>query len=220
MVNIGVAAHITAAAAGGPRYDPTLTEAERSHPDNGIWLCQNCAKLIDNDPQRFHVEQLHVWKASSEGQALSALTGKLSPEQEVATGAEASIRWRKVTITAKHHDYRLAVTVANRSAKPISDFHIDLVFPAEVLNDPSRHSLFVPGRSDRQSSFFRYAPSTQSQPIYPGDEVSLIDLDYYMDDRLYARHHALFSFIVSASLYCGAQAPILVELPFGELQCF
>ncbi len=220
VVNIGVAAHITAAAAGGPRYDATLSEGDRSHPDNGIWLCQNCAKLVDNDLQRFPVEQLHAWKGKSEAQALSALTGALSPEQEVAVGAEASIQWREVSISTRHHDYRLTVTIANRSARPISDFHIDLVFPADVLKDPDRHSLFVPGRSDRQSSFFRYASSVQSKPIYPGDEAALIDIDYYMDDRVYARHHNFFSFIVSASLYCGAQAPVVVELPFGELQCF
>src|ERR1035441_5569741 len=54
-VNIGVAAHIAAAASGGPRYDGGLTSTERSSSDNGIWLCQNCAKLIDSDDERYHV---------------------------------------------------------------------------------------------------------------------------------------------------------------------
>jgi hypothetical protein len=52
-VNIGVGAHITAASAGGPRFDPYLTPAERSAVANGIWLCQFCAKLIDSDTARF-----------------------------------------------------------------------------------------------------------------------------------------------------------------------
>ncbi len=51
-VNIGVAAHITAAAPGGPRYDAGLSEEERKSAQNGVWLCQTCAKLIDNDPKR------------------------------------------------------------------------------------------------------------------------------------------------------------------------
>src|SRR6266852_569067 len=38
-VDIGMAAHITAAAVGGPRYDPNLTPAERKGPSNGIWMC-------------------------------------------------------------------------------------------------------------------------------------------------------------------------------------
>ena len=45
---IGVAAHITAASENGPRYNSMISNEERSHISNGIWLCQNCAKLIDN----------------------------------------------------------------------------------------------------------------------------------------------------------------------------
>src|SRR5215213_8367093 len=58
ITNIGVAAHITAAAAGGPRYDMSLTSAERSGIGNGIWLCQNHAKLIDDDLVTWTVAKL------------------------------------------------------------------------------------------------------------------------------------------------------------------
>jgi hypothetical protein len=68
-LNIGVAAHITAASVGGPRYDPQLLPEERSSPSNGIWLCQNCAKLVDNDPTRFTIELLQRWKSSAESEA-------------------------------------------------------------------------------------------------------------------------------------------------------
>ena len=46
-VNIGVAAHITAAASGGKRYNSEISSEARKSIDNGMWLCQNCAKLID-----------------------------------------------------------------------------------------------------------------------------------------------------------------------------
>lgn len=72
-LNIGVAAHITAASPGGPRYDPDLLQEERSGPSNGIWLCQNCAKLIDNDPSRFTVEILRAWKTAAEAEAKSRI---------------------------------------------------------------------------------------------------------------------------------------------------
>ncbi|HKV39719.1 MAG TPA: HNH endonuclease, partial [Blastocatellia bacterium] len=36
-LNIGVAAHIAAAAPGGPRYDPQMTQEERKSESNGIW---------------------------------------------------------------------------------------------------------------------------------------------------------------------------------------
>src|SRR5262249_52736624 len=77
-VSVGVAAHITAASMGGPRYDASLTSGERRHPRNGIWLCQNCAKLVDNDESRFTVEILRKWKADTEREA-RALVGKTAP---------------------------------------------------------------------------------------------------------------------------------------------
>jgi len=48
-ITTGMAAHICAAAPGGPRYDPSMTPTERSHNDNGIWLCAAHAPLIDHD---------------------------------------------------------------------------------------------------------------------------------------------------------------------------
>ncbi|MEU0112777.1 hypothetical protein ABZ137_03385 [Streptomyces bobili] len=72
-VNLGVGAHITAASPGGPRYDPALTSTERSAGDNGIWLCQNCAKLIDSDVVRYTVTTLRQWKAEAEHRALVML---------------------------------------------------------------------------------------------------------------------------------------------------
>ncbi len=81
-VNVGVAAHITAASVGGPRYDPTLTQAERSAAWNGIWLCQTSAKLIDTDVARYTVDVLRQWKTRAEGRAaamLAAGTGSADP---------------------------------------------------------------------------------------------------------------------------------------------
>ncbi|MHB8391650.1 MAG: hypothetical protein ACYDBH_19055 [Acidobacteriaceae bacterium] len=77
-LNIGVAAHITAAAPGGPRYDANLTEEQRRSHENGIWLCQNCGKLNDDDPDRFSELVLRHWKQSAEAYALEQI-GKLSP---------------------------------------------------------------------------------------------------------------------------------------------
>jgi hypothetical protein len=79
-VNVGVAAHISAAAAGGPRYDASLTPAERAAIENGIWLCQICAKLVDNDPARFTSAILLDWKSSSEMRAQSQLENRSAPE--------------------------------------------------------------------------------------------------------------------------------------------
>lgn len=69
-INIGKAAHITAASALGPRYDPTLTVDERAHFNNGIWLCSTCADLIDTDPERYTVELMREWKREAETNAI------------------------------------------------------------------------------------------------------------------------------------------------------
>jgi hypothetical protein len=66
VVNIGVAAHVTAASADGPRFDPSLTPDERRSAKNGIWLCQSCAKLVDNDPIRYGADVLRQWKVLAE----------------------------------------------------------------------------------------------------------------------------------------------------------
>jgi hypothetical protein len=69
-LNVGVAAHITAASKGGPRYDDALSKETRQSLENGIWLCQKCAKLVDNDSQRYPIGLLREWKRLSEEAAL------------------------------------------------------------------------------------------------------------------------------------------------------
>src|SRR3546814_18687037 len=64
--NGGVAAHIKAASPGGARYDENQTSEERSHADNGIWLCEVHAHLIDHDANEFTVELLQKWKSEAE----------------------------------------------------------------------------------------------------------------------------------------------------------
>lgn len=77
-VNIGVAAHITAASPGGPRYDPAASPTDRSSRGNGILLCANCAKLIDDDPAQYTRELLGYWKYTAEQQASNDL-GRPTP---------------------------------------------------------------------------------------------------------------------------------------------
>lgn len=82
-INVGVAAHITAASPGGARYDSKMTAAARKSPDNGIWLCQTCSKLVDNDAKRYTVDLLRQWKEWSEEAARLAIE---SPGADVDTG--------------------------------------------------------------------------------------------------------------------------------------
>ena len=72
-INIGVAAHITAASAGGPRYDAALTPEQRKDASNGIWLCQDHAHAIDADDCGFSTETLRTWKRQAEDRSFHVL---------------------------------------------------------------------------------------------------------------------------------------------------
>lgn len=64
---IGKAAHITAAAAGGPRYDKNLSPEDRMSIDNAIFLCSSCADMIDKNQGIDHLSlKLREWKESHE----------------------------------------------------------------------------------------------------------------------------------------------------------
>jgi hypothetical protein len=65
-LRLGRAAHITAAARGGPRYDGSLTRNERKHINNGIWLCCDHADEVDRDHHRYPTELLRSWKVAAE----------------------------------------------------------------------------------------------------------------------------------------------------------
>lgn len=99
VINVGVAAHISAAATRGPRYDPHLTAEQRRSPASGIWLCQTCAKLIDSDPIKYTVSLLRTWKAAAEEAAYSRLASvplstrvPLKPWTEVADRVDELIQ--------------------------------------------------------------------------------------------------------------------------------
>jgi len=73
-VNLGVAGHITAASPGGCRYDPNLTPEQRKDASNGIWLCTQCAALIDKNENDYTVHLLREWKTHAETAARRGLT--------------------------------------------------------------------------------------------------------------------------------------------------
>lgn len=73
VTNLGEAAHIRGARKQpNNRYDPNMTDEERSHITNGIWLCRLHAREIDTDEEKFTVELLLEWKDKHEKAILNA----------------------------------------------------------------------------------------------------------------------------------------------------
>lgn len=62
----GHAAHICAAAVGGPRYDPSQTPDQRRSIENGLWLCRECGDMVDKDTDGFARETLRSWRTNHE----------------------------------------------------------------------------------------------------------------------------------------------------------
>lgn len=220
VLNLGVAAHISAASPGGPRYDAKISADERGSIENGIWLCQNCAKLIDNDSNRFTVTVVRDWKTKSEARALTALTGGVPTDGELAAAVEIVLRRRDVLISASRHNYRLDVVATNLASRPIGDYHVDLALPRAVVPSPERHPLYVENRSSPETAFFRCEVSAPNHAVFPGDSAVLISVDYEMNEKLYWNRGNFFPFMVTASMYCCDAPPVVVEMPFKQLQCF
>ena len=64
---IGIVAHISAASIGGPRYDDNISSDTRMSISNAIFLCNNCATMIDKNKGRDYSEdKLKKWKEDHE----------------------------------------------------------------------------------------------------------------------------------------------------------
>ncbi|MFO0739629.1 MAG: hypothetical protein U0270_27270 [Labilithrix sp.] len=101
--SIGRAAHIHAAAKGGPRYLATQTRDDRRGFDNGIWLCANHAAEVDADDSAFSPDELRRWKQEAEdlarrmfGTALPLVTGPQASRGLVALGPDVIAEGRVV----------------------------------------------------------------------------------------------------------------------------
>lgn len=89
--SIGIAAHICAAAPGGPRYDSNMSAEDRKSIDNAIWLCSNCSIDIDRDIKRYSVEELKDWKNQAENTARAELGKKIPSKNEAIDTVTAAL---------------------------------------------------------------------------------------------------------------------------------
>ncbi len=141
--SIGIAAHITAASAGGPRYDSTISSDQRSQIDNGIWLCSNCAMLIDKDEKQYTVDVLSNWKLAAEEESRQKLNGQFKVQQSGSPFLETDLIWnfggrRNIGYSNKNptenYDGRQVMVISNN---PIRHWALDWNFKFTIYNNSS-----------------------------------------------------------------------------------
>lgn len=164
-ISTGVAAHISAAAPGGPRYDPSVTQRQRSSIENGIFLCATCATMIDkNSGLDFPAELLRKWKADHEEwmrdgrhEPVARTTSALSaPLLELYfDGGSTVINLEKGRVTESERNdrikdtlservIRLDIQIANKGSTPASDIDvfIDVKGPFMLYDEKQLRQLW------------------------------------------------------------------------------
>ena len=138
-LNDGVAAHICAAAKGGPRYDVNQTEQQRKSIENAIWLCHNCSDLVDKDEIKYTMELLLEWKRCHEDFVLKKGMMASFPEINLKTLDGFTISTSSpVKITGDHfRQFREnTLLISNQNDKPIFDLRLRIQFPEAIVNYP------------------------------------------------------------------------------------
>ena len=87
---IGEAAHIHDANMGSARYEPLLAEPMVSEITNGIWLCRNCHREVDQNPELYSGELLHKWRLKHEENVTFRLGSKSNKLRESLLESELS----------------------------------------------------------------------------------------------------------------------------------
>jgi hypothetical protein len=157
-VNIGVAAHIHAASPGGPRYDELMRAEDRRDIRNGIWLCQLCAKLIDNDEHRFTSEVMYSWKTEAEMRAIDDLEHRVPetalPVIESQPVASACIPVIRIELNIDHSlrtpiaelkmlITRLAVRATEGNSLGVEVVHVGLdEYFTDAISDPVERATY------------------------------------------------------------------------------
>jgi hypothetical protein len=157
-VNIGVAAHIRAASPGGPRFDELMQTEERRNVQNGVWLCQVCAKLIDNDERRYSVEVVRGWKDDAELSAIRDLESRVI--EAIPSGVERELlqplcrplvrielnidhSLRTPATELKSLVGRLAVSAVQGESVGVEVFHVGLdEYLDKIASDPVSRAMY------------------------------------------------------------------------------
>jgi hypothetical protein len=173
VITIGVAAHITAASKDGPRFDINKTPTERMAGANGIWLCQNCAKLVDNDKILYTIDLLIAWKEQAERDALQKIENTISPIDDSSEVINANVSLIPISLDSDNV-YALIKIKNNEQSKKITNCRAKLINLFTTCNDKDRIIDFTGSITAIEFPFFYWRENHEKQiDIDPLDEKIL-----------------------------------------------
>jgi len=178
--SVGKAAHIKAAAPGGPRYDPDQSREARRGIHNGIWCCSVCADIVDRDPAAYSVEELHRLKDEAEHLArhrvgrtpISALPAVVTP----SSIKEAVDQFcRKEAARQEQLDPRFKTSVTWGASGPIYELKAIDPVAAQIFlktEDKQRQALQDVFDYGGTGVFENIAFQIEGSPLFPGPEAA------------------------------------------------
>lgn len=169
-------------------------------------LLLNPVEFKSNDEVIDHLKRiLPTWKTLSEAEELNPLS--------------VAIKYERVNIRSERHDYRLVVLLTNIGTSPVSKYHIELEFPAGLIENVQNLDHYVPGRATDDYSFFRATQKAIGE-IFPGDSYAIMKIPYYVTDEIFDHRGSLLKSIVKVSVYTEGYAPKVIKKSMAELQIF
>jgi hypothetical protein len=195
---VGEAAHITAASIGGPRYDNTLTIQERSHIDNGIWLCSKCADLIDKDEKAYPVPLLKKWKTGAEYEAHKRISGMVAKTEIGAVPfIEADLEWQSSGRRHLNYSDKNPTEIDEKTGRlvmpiyfdgsTISIWQLDWEYSLNIYNNSSQPAYNLRIEEVSENKFSKLQSLEKINSLKPFDVLKL--QAFYKPPRVEAKSH-------------------------------
>jgi len=136
----GIAAHIHAASEGGARYDPNQSPADRKSIQNAVFLCSNCASIVDkNKGADYAASLLKEWKKQHEQWVLDNLNKTWDPG---AKSTHVNVESAEIVAVAHQGVINISQSAATMRAAGITSLTLEKL-EIEGLNADQRPGTLV-----------------------------------------------------------------------------
>ena len=115
--------------------------------------------------------------------ALGEILSATGPHASGDYPAELVISWVQSRSGEEKVKHRLQVHLTNLGPRTVTEWHVDVQVPSDVLREGVSYHLRVAERSDEEYSLFRSTQETHRKSIYPGDRLLVLDTDWCPPER-------------------------------------